>query len=347
MDNVFITTKDPQRIQYLDVAKGLGIILVVLSHLLNQKSYLNIFIYSFHVPLFFCISGVFSNPNTKLKSYIFKSFKRLIIPYIAFFFIGFVFTLIFNREIIEKSSINYIIWQFVFAKPTDLNVGPIWFLPCLFVVKVYFYIINKLLIIKKNIFLNILSLLFIALIAFEIPVLEHKFQLSMPFKTDVAIMALVFYIVGYYLKNEFINNSNFINKYNLCLISLSSIILVIVPYYLLGLTNLSGGIYGDDLFYYLLCSFSGTILIVSISYHMKESRLLLFLGRNSLLFFSIHSLFIIFYDKTLHVLCIDRNVISAILGTIIILLLTSLIVVVYQLFINKLLRRGDYYQTQN
>lgn len=49
-----------KRIEYLDYAKGIGIILVVLGHILI-KGNIKIYIYSFHMPLFFIISGYLFN----------------------------------------------------------------------------------------------------------------------------------------------------------------------------------------------------------------------------------------------------------------------------------------------
>ena len=46
-----------KRIEWLDIAKGIGILLVILGHCLNinQRSFHLIF--TFHMPLFFLLSG--------------------------------------------------------------------------------------------------------------------------------------------------------------------------------------------------------------------------------------------------------------------------------------------------
>lgn len=49
-------SEQTKRIEALDVAKGIGIILVIIGHL--SSSYLHDWIYSFHMPLFFIISGI-------------------------------------------------------------------------------------------------------------------------------------------------------------------------------------------------------------------------------------------------------------------------------------------------
>ena len=54
-----------KRIEYLDIAKGIGILLVVLGH--NDFEVISVFvqrlIYSFHMPLFFFLCGLFVVPR--------------------------------------------------------------------------------------------------------------------------------------------------------------------------------------------------------------------------------------------------------------------------------------------
>lgn len=87
-----------QRLSYLDIAKGIGIILVVLGHCIPDASmpggpsdkFLSIMfklIYSFHMPLFFFIAGIFSLPKLNslidfnIIDFIKKRFLRLMVPY--------------------------------------------------------------------------------------------------------------------------------------------------------------------------------------------------------------------------------------------------------------------------
>ena len=91
--------KNFQRQRYLDVAKGIGIILVVIGHCIpdastpegiSNKSFAVLFsvIYSFHMPLFFFISGYLSKilyTTADRISSLKKKFERLMIPY---FFVG-------------------------------------------------------------------------------------------------------------------------------------------------------------------------------------------------------------------------------------------------------------------
>lgn len=46
-----------ERLLYIDVAKGISIILVVFGHIVDLTSF-EVFFYSFHVPVFFMITGM-------------------------------------------------------------------------------------------------------------------------------------------------------------------------------------------------------------------------------------------------------------------------------------------------
>ena len=84
-----------KRDKVIDVAKGIGIILVILAHVLKGK---NIFvlevIYYFHMPLFFFISGLLSyyDKSNNFKEFLLKKFKSIIIPYIVFSIISFIYS---------------------------------------------------------------------------------------------------------------------------------------------------------------------------------------------------------------------------------------------------------------
>ena len=80
--------ENTKRLDYLDYAKGFGIILVVLGHIYDISNPIKIWLYSFHMPLFFIISGLlirYTNINERdMNGIIVSKFKSLIIPYIFF-----------------------------------------------------------------------------------------------------------------------------------------------------------------------------------------------------------------------------------------------------------------------
>lgn len=72
---------EQKRVKYFDIAKAIGIILMIIGHCGIKNQYINNFIYSFHMPLFFLISGYFFKYRDN-KECVKRNFKKLIIPYI-------------------------------------------------------------------------------------------------------------------------------------------------------------------------------------------------------------------------------------------------------------------------
>lgn len=88
-----------ERIGWIDFAKGVAIISVVLGHALDDDFSLCTFIYIFHMPFFFILAGYLLNLDKwggakNFKNFLTKLFKRLLVPYylanILFFPIWFV-----------------------------------------------------------------------------------------------------------------------------------------------------------------------------------------------------------------------------------------------------------------
>lgn len=81
-----INTERNNRIVWIDNAKGIGILCVLFGHLaLNEGNNLHLFtwIYSFHMPLFFFLSGL-TYRYKPAKEVIRSRIKSLGIPYILF-----------------------------------------------------------------------------------------------------------------------------------------------------------------------------------------------------------------------------------------------------------------------
>lgn len=77
-----------KRIEWIDIARGLAIILMIVGHT-SIPSIINNWIYSFHMPFFFFISGVLTSPHTNTElpqtsSYITHKAKVLIYPFLTY-----------------------------------------------------------------------------------------------------------------------------------------------------------------------------------------------------------------------------------------------------------------------
>lgn len=132
-----------QRLRHVDIAKAIGLIAIVWGHFLSP--YLRIEVYSFHVPIFFCISGFFLNTEKPIGKYIEEKTESLLIPYVltgvAMIVISFLKTMIFRRDFQQAGMAA---WKYVkaFLYGSGLpiqnetffvnEIGPIWFLLALF-----------------------------------------------------------------------------------------------------------------------------------------------------------------------------------------------------------------------
>jgi fucose 4-O-acetylase-like acetyltransferase len=132
----------PKRIEYLDVARGIGILLVVLGH--NDFGAISAFfhrvIYSFHIPLFFFLSGYFINTSLSFFDYFKKRFHSVLKPYLFTIFLIYFASVSFEKmgfqaamgRIIKSlyGSIDYIDWSATMV-PAKLICGE--------PVRIYFY----------------------------------------------------------------------------------------------------------------------------------------------------------------------------------------------------------------
>lgn len=79
--------KISERVDWVDTLKFIGILSVILGHI---NFPLNGFIYTWHMPLFFIVSGFFIKFETSFKNFAVKNFKRLMIHTLFFLLLVFL-----------------------------------------------------------------------------------------------------------------------------------------------------------------------------------------------------------------------------------------------------------------
>lgn len=117
------------RVVWVDIAKGIGILLVVYAHIFSFGSSC---IYLFHMPLFFFLSGIFFTP-VSIRKTIIKKFQTLILPYFFFaaIFIPFKYCWLYmSGQPLPPFGVHSLSRSF-------FNV-PLWFLFVLFCVTVLY-----------------------------------------------------------------------------------------------------------------------------------------------------------------------------------------------------------------
>lgn len=135
---------DKKRIEWVDIAKGIAIILVIIGHTVPVHSIPFYVIFSFHMPLFFLLAGyVFKTAETKqdLYKHLIKNLKHLIIPSLVFTIITSIIYhhIMYNNTSNNTSLLNEAAFhseRFLWGSGISVNghppLGMIWFLISLF-----------------------------------------------------------------------------------------------------------------------------------------------------------------------------------------------------------------------
>lgn len=109
-----------KRLHYIDIVKGIGIFLVILGHVYRSNVIQN-WLYSFHMPLFFIVSGWLFDykkiSNISIYEIALKKIRTLIIPYFVFL------------------TLNYLYWCVIERHFRSFDQGPLWFLPVMLIVE--------------------------------------------------------------------------------------------------------------------------------------------------------------------------------------------------------------------
>lgn len=98
-----IAKVNSMRQEYIDIAKGLGILCVVYGHTFGFDEFGN-FVYLFHMPLFFILSGAFLGMRKGVVGEVYNKTKRLLIPYVIFTVVAFPIQIYKDIEGIEMLS---------------------------------------------------------------------------------------------------------------------------------------------------------------------------------------------------------------------------------------------------
>lgn len=309
-----------KRIEWIDNIKGLGIILIVWGHL-YPTLWIKKWLYSFHLPLFFFISGYLRKKRSVKETAVSKA-KSLLLPYmitaILSFPIGFVRDAVFN---IETSLLERIGQLFYWNGSVGWNT-PIWFLLVLFLVEVFYALIDEL---KVD---NSLSIFIVWLLGLAFYILK----IVLPFGLHIVCWMMPLYHLGVLVRER--------NLFDLVPAKWrwpSALFLIILGGLITFLmTDGIAEVYLGLLNHYIVYFINAAVVILGIcllSLGSKKLTFLQFFGRHSLFILCTHYLFLYFFQA------VDRYIVGnkmfhyTLLPSVIMLLTTLL---AYLLFFNLL-----------
>lgn len=279
--------KEKNRITYIDTAKCLTILFMILGHIIiffrnlgNNHAQLLIFIHSFHMPAFFIISGLFFKKEKILKEsfkqFLISKIKSLIIPYLFLDISGGIIDSILKKQFSLKIIVEILKKTFS-IKP---NMGSNWFLLSLFMGSIILYFFIKY---YKEWFKYIIISI-VLLFSF------HRINISgVEITTTIffvrGLIGFLFLYIGYSLKDYYFNDYN--KRID---------IIVVVSILLAVIMDINGQIdiwacTINNPIYMILGGIVGTFLIIGISKNV-DNRFFQFIGRNTITIMGTHYILI-------------------------------------------------------
>lgn len=267
-----------KRLEFLDLAKGICIILVVMLHseiFVPLENYLS-------MPLFFFISGMFYKDYGGLREFLKKKISKLLIPFLFFYIIGCFFDFASTKVMGKVSTYHYFtdwwsIWFF--------NNG-LWFLLCLFWCNIICYLIS---VIAKNRYLKGGVVFFLTICGYILWKSNH----FIPLHVSTSMMAVSFFYVGGVVKKRLALPLLGSVRWNIPVaIILLTLVYVSHKYVIDGnviwyLNDLEGFV-----FVYYLYAFLMIFAVLLISEKITKLPFVSFCGRYSLIILGIHILFV-------------------------------------------------------
>lgn len=284
-----------KRINYIDIAKGLAILLVISGHTFSNcdpGNIINRFIYSFHMPLFFILSGWCSSSSIEsidIKAYTLKKAKQLLIPYVVINTVKYIIKicLVGFSTLNFKHFIQALVYCNGYSRASKLlfsapEIGMTWFLVALFFCQVLYVSLYQFAA-KNNLSLGMLVVI-IGLSAYGLNSI-----IWLPFALQPAGGALVFYFVGHEMKKRRIfEHTRSEISWPVVIIAAVIWIVAILTKTVAMHANSYPGMYA------FVAAISGTYFAVQFAKGVEHvpvlGRFLLWCGKNSLFIYAFHAL---------------------------------------------------------
>lgn len=193
-----MTLQQKTRVAWIDIAKCLTIILVVLGHTLRGGTVQRI-VYSFHVTAFFFLSGMTCRADRVIHR-IKTDFLRIMVPYYCFGIISILIFAVLGEFAASQFSLDVnTSWgnnllELLYACPKNNRMKfnmPLWFLPCLFATKMIYYALHQAFRGKQTLIVS--SSVLLTALSFVYTYLNGP---SLPFNISVSLKMLSFFALG-------------------------------------------------------------------------------------------------------------------------------------------------------
>lgn len=244
------------RIDWLDLAKVIGIYLVICGHgpLLDDTG--DQFVYSFHMPLFFLISGILSKPRSFIDNIV-KSFKTLLVPYFLLNSICLIYSICIHlltgtyhfSQTLSNLGAIFLGLGYNYAGFEPVST-PTWFLVSLFIIKIICQPCTKTF---HYVCLSLISLILCLFLS--------AFSIDTVIPIDSALLAIPFYCTGIVFRSKLMrNNYGWIS----IVIAIFALLGLIAINHYNGRVDICGMRYGRSILLYYFGGMLGSVCVLEV-----------------------------------------------------------------------------------
>jgi len=283
-----------KRIEWLDMAKGWGILLIIFGHMgtfiCPVTYYPHIVIYSFHIPLFFFLSGYLFSVGKGFGDFLKKKLRTIVLPY--FFFAAVL--LLYNMYEAKRLGKFTVPWLLENCRKILIQdrYWTIWFLAAVFSMNLLMYLIVRLTRGKE---------LFVALAAVVCAagglLYYHLGGTALPWDIDIAFASMPFFAGGWLMcRHSDKIDSLLSSKLRIIILFIPCIAITIV----LGRLNFKLSHKAVDICacnygnipVFFIAAFAGILATVLFS-RLFTLRFISYVGRNSVIYFALHQIIVL------------------------------------------------------
>lgn len=240
----------------------------------------------FHMPLYFFLSGMFFKTYGFFTTFLKNKVNKLLIPFLFFHCIFVLLVLVTPSSTDFKWSL---FWEFLLPGKNPHNVA-LWFLPCLFILNVIFYIVY--------IFSERMRhmIVIIGITSFLIGLggyIMGVYHVHLPLKIETAMTAMPFFAAGFLIRKY---TTILTVKIRPLLLLLMAVLFLFYTYVVSGYAWYSANDYHVNAFSLNTGGLAGILFILSLSKMIGHFPLVSYWGRYSIMILVTH-LPVVFYTS--------------------------------------------------
>jgi len=276
-----------KRIDWIDIAKFISIFFVMLSHFELCPGYLRAFFAPFYLSVFFFCSGYCYKGGQDFKTFLSKKIRTLVWPWFLYSNLNIFLSHLKSFKHHENGFLIEVFHNLLQIRFFDERL---WFIPALFTAFIPFYFLIRYYAKSGNKKVVLMICAFLCLVrkvykAYMDPNLFPWKLTSLPWHIDYIPTALLFLVLGYLFKEDW--ESKFDAFFDLK----NTVILVMVYLLFVYYDHFNGytlPLY-IDYFYDHIRHILSILMIVRIAKWISPNCFLLYIGRNTLIYFCIHN----------------------------------------------------------